>query len=161
MDTIIRPPRLNDGAAIAKLVKQSNTLDINSDYLYFLLSSHFAQTCAIAEQNGQVVAFVTAYRLPDAPSTLFVWQIAVAQSAQGQGLALALLRNLSERDWFKQINQVRCTISPSNKASNRLFQRFAQTISAQVRIEPFLTQAHLGLHHEEEPSVILQLEHPV
>lgn len=157
MDVYIRPPCLADGAAIKSLVENSGTLDLNSTYLYFLLAGHFAQTCAVAETNGELVGFVTAYRLPDNPDILFVWQIAVSDKFQGQGLASRLLQNLSLRDWFGDISQVQCTISPSNKASNSLFAKFADYLKAELVISPFLEKHHLGKEHEEEPLVALFL----
>jgi L-2,4-diaminobutyric acid acetyltransferase len=157
MNIIIRPPCLKDGAAITRLVKESQTLDVNSSYLYFLLAEHFSQTCAVAEVDGELVGFVTAYRLPKDSSKLFVWQVAVDSSMRGQGLAMSLLQDLTRRDWFGEIDQVLCTISPSNKASNALFAKLASAFKTQVHIEPFLTEAHLGGGHEDEPLVIIDL----
>ncbi|WFE68538.1 diaminobutyrate acetyltransferase [Thiomicrospira sp. R3] len=157
MNIIIRPPSLQDGAAITRLVKESQTLDVNSSYLYFLLSDHFSQTCAIAEVDNTAVGFVTAYRLPIDPNVLFVWQVAVDASMRGQGLAMQLLQNLTERDWFTQINKVQCTISPSNQASNALFAKFAQQLDSKVEISDYLTSVHLGNGHEAEPLVSISL----
>jgi L-2,4-diaminobutyric acid acetyltransferase len=157
MNIIIRPPSLNDGAAITRLVKESQTLDVNSSYLYFLLSDHFSQTCAIAELDQRPVGFVTAYRLPNDPSVLFVWQVAVDPSMRGQGLALRLLQNLAARDWFEQIQQVQCTISPSNKASNALFAKWANQLGSKAEVSEYLTPAHLGDGHEAEPLVSIPL----
>jgi len=153
----IRPPSLNDGAAIARLVNQSKTLDVNSTYLYFLLADHFADTCAVAEFGDEVVGFVTAYRLPSQPNVLFVWQIAISATMQGKGLASALLESFEQRDWFAKIKAVQCTISPSNKASNALFAKWARHLGAQVHIKPYLTSQHLGLGHEAEPLVELDM----
>lgn len=153
MNITIRPPCLNDGAAISRLVKESQTLDVNSSYLYFLLSDHFSQTCAIAEVDKRAVGFVTAYRLPQDPKVLFVWQVAVDSAMRGQGLALRLLQSLVTRDWFKQIREVQCTISPSNQASNALFVKWANTLGAELQITDYLTTDHLGDGHEAEPLV--------
>ncbi|UQB41314.1 diaminobutyrate acetyltransferase [Thiomicrospira microaerophila] len=153
MNITIRPPCLKDGAAITRLVKESQTLDVNSSYLYFLLSDHFSQTCAIAEVNNRAVGFVTAYRLPDNPDVLFVWQVAVDPAMRGQGLAMRLLQNLAARDWFDQIRKVQCTISPSNQASNALFFKWANSLGAELQITDYLTTDHLGDGHEAEPLV--------
>ena len=72
-----REPRLEDGGRIHRLIERAGTLDLNSAYLYFLLADHFRSTCAIAEDGENLVGFVTAYRLPDNPDSLFVWQIGV------------------------------------------------------------------------------------
>ncbi|MBE0493969.1 MAG: diaminobutyrate acetyltransferase [Thiomicrospira sp.] len=163
MNFTLRPPCLQDGAAITRLVKQSQTLDVNSSYLYFLLAEHFSDTCAVAQLDdaqNELVGFVTAYRLPKDPSILFVWQVAVDPKMRGQGLAMALLKNLTQRDWFGEIRQVQCTISPSNTASNALFNKLASELNSQTKIEAFLTESHLGGGHEDEPLVIINLAKP-
>jgi L-2,4-diaminobutyric acid acetyltransferase len=158
MNITIRPTVLSDGQAITKLVKASGTLDVNSDYLYFLLADHFSKTCAIAVgDQGQALGFVTAYRLPEQLSTLFIWQIAVVEHARGHGLAKQLLRHFTKQAWFSTINQVVCTISPNNTASNELFKSFASEVGGRVRIKPFLTSTHLGISHEDEPYVMIDL----
>lgn len=157
MNVTLRSPSLEDGAAITQLVKQSQTLDINSSYLYFLLASHFSQTCAVAECEGELVGFVTAYRLPQQADCLFVWQIAVSPLCRAQGLASKLLSFLASQPWFASIRQVQCTISPHNRASNRLFEKFAARLGASIKVEPFLTPAHLGDSHDAEPLVCLDL----
>ncbi len=50
-----RKPKLEDGLAIYHLIQASPPLDVNSSYLYFLQASHFADTCAVAEVDGQIV----------------------------------------------------------------------------------------------------------
>lgn len=151
MDVVIKTPTLKDGVAIWRMVKASNKLDVNSTYLYCLLSDHFAQTCAIAYHQYQPVAFVTAYRLPQRPNVLFVWQIAVEQAYRGQGIALQLLEFLSRQAWFSTISEVQATISPSNDASAALFKKFAQQHQSRIIIEPYLTTQQLTDAHEEEP----------
>lgn len=158
MDITIRPTQLSDGSALASLVKASGALDVNSDYLYFLLADHFSETCAIAVDNAQTpVGFVTAYRLPKDPSCLFVWQIAVSHEARGQGLAKKLLHHLSQQAWFDSIQQVVCTISPHNRASNALFESFADSLNARLTTKDYLTNQHLSLAHDPEPYVIIEL----
>lgn len=157
MNVIIRSPRLEDGAAMTRLVEQSQTLDINSGYLYFLLATHFSQTCAVAECDGELIGFVTAYRLPQHSERLFIWQIAVSPAARGQGIALRLLLDLTRRDWFEDIRQIQCTISPANIASNGLFQKLAEQLAVPVTVSPFLTSTHLGSEHDDEPLVSLDL----
>lgn len=158
MNITIRPTQLSDGTALANLVKASGALDINSDYLYFLLADHFSETCAIAVDEAQTpLGFVTAYRLPKDPTCLFIWQIAVAEEARGQGLAKKLLQHLSHQAWFSSINKVVCTISPHNRASNALFESFASVLNAQLSTRDYLTAEHLGVAHDPEPYVVLEL----
>ncbi|SFR48721.1 diaminobutyrate acetyltransferase [Thiomicrospira sp. ALE5] len=158
MNITIRPTTLADGQAISELVKSSNTLDINSSYLYFLLADHFSQTCALAhDDNNCPLGFVTAYRLPKEPSTLFVWQIAVASEARGNGLAKKLLLHFASQPWFEEIDKVVCTISPYNTASNALFESYAAALGGKLSTHSFLTEEHLGADHDPEPYVVIDL----
>ena len=81
-----RHPRLEDGAAVWKLVEESRVLDSNSTYLYLLLCHHFFDTCFIGEDDGKIVAFLSAYKPPNNPETIFVWQIAVHDDMRRRGL---------------------------------------------------------------------------
>ena len=87
---VFRKPGVSDGPTIYDLVTRSKPLDVNSRYNYLLLCSHFANTCAVAESDATVQAFISAYVPPEQPDTLFVWQVAVDASLRGQGVASPL-----------------------------------------------------------------------
>ena len=72
------------------LIAANPALDGNSLYANLLQCSHFAETCALAEQNGTLVGWMSGYRPPEQPDTLFVWQICVSEAARGQGLGKRL-----------------------------------------------------------------------
>jgi len=147
-----RLPKIDDGIAIYKLIKQSPPLDLNSSYLYFLQATHFAETCVIAEQNGEVVGFVSGYFRPDKEDSLFVWQVAVSEKVRGQGVGKKLLYQLISNQASRPIvRDVCCTISPSNTASQNLFKSFAEHHGLIIEKTPFLKTEHFGDEaHEEE-----------
>ena len=150
-DIILRRPQLEQGKAVHELVQRCPPLDLNSSYSYFLLCSHFADTCVVAEQEGVAVGFISAYRLPQAPQTLFVWQVAVDARARGRQLAGRMLEELLLRPACAGLQFIETTVSPSNHASRRVFERFAATHGAAWHEEAFLTPAHFGAEsHEEE-----------
>lgn len=153
-----RKPILSDGYAIYQLIKSSPPLDLNSSYLYFLQASHFADTCIVAEEDGQIVGFLSAYFRPDKPQSLFVWQVVVAKSQRGRGLAKALLLELlKNQPNDSAMTEITCTISPSNKASQSLFNSFAKTHGLLLQTVPFINEAHFGEeNHEAEELYILK-----
>lgn len=157
-DIIIRPPCRRDGGKMLELVHASGALDTNSAYLYYLLADHFSATCAYAEAGETAAGFVSAYRLPEDPACLFVWQVTVSPDFRGRGLGLAMLEDLSARPWFSVIRRVCCTISPSNRASRRLFAKWGARLGATWREEPYLRSSMLGVGHEDEPLVTLEWE---
>ncbi|ANJ68156.1 diaminobutyrate acetyltransferase [Halothiobacillus diazotrophicus] len=158
MTITYREPRLSDGARIHQMVLRAGTLDVNSAYLYFLLSDHFHATCAIAETEDRLVGFLTGYRLPDAPGTLFVWQIAVDPDMRGRGVASGLLNALESRDWFRDIRRIELTISPDNSASQALFTRWAKQLDKPIQTQPYLSAELLGDGHQPEDTYWIDLD---
>jgi len=156
---IYRRPSLEDGLNIHQLIADSPPLDVNSSYLYFLQSSHFAQTCVLAEQNGELLGFVSGYLRPDKPTELFVWQMVVAEAGRGKGIAKQLVRQQLKQALQLQPNlqSLSCTISPSNQASQGVFISLANHFGLQLSKETFLTEAHFaGQEHEAEDYYCLQ-----
>ena len=127
-----RHPEIQDGKKIWELVKSIDVLDLNSSYYYLILCEYFSTTCLIAEKEGDIVGFVSGLRHPEDRSILFIWQVAVAESARGEGLATSLINKLLHSEECKDIQAIHTTISPSNKASRALFQKLADTLGAEM-----------------------------
>ena len=131
----------------------------NSAYLYLLLCRDFADTCLVAERDGKLVGFVSAYRLPSDPTVLFVWQVGVAVSARREGLALGMLRRLVRK--FTQFSNssdsirfVEATVSPSNVASRHLFESLARGLDSQLEdTNGFGESLFPSGKHEAEPRI--------
>ena len=150
-----RHPQLADGLALYELVKACPPLDLNSSYLYFLQASHFAETCLLAEQNGEIVGFVSAYLRPDSAQDLFIWQVAVASQARGKGLGRQLVSQLIATQITKgqPLKSVSCTISPSNLASQGLFKSLAEQHRLLMECQPFIATEQFGSQGHEAEDV--------
>lgn len=62
-------PRVDDGAAIWRIARDSEVLDLNSSYSYLLWCRDFAATSVVARgADGEPVGFVTGYLRPEAPA---------------------------------------------------------------------------------------------
>ncbi len=126
----LHPPTPRDGAAIHALIAQCPPLDLNSCYAYLLHGLHLADTCVLArDTEGRLAAYVSGYVPPRQPDTLFIWQVAVAPHARGQGLAGRLLRHLLQVSTAK-LHWLETTVSPGNTASERLFRGLARELGA-------------------------------
>ncbi len=144
-------PALTDAAGIHSLIQRCPPLDVNSLYLYLLLSHHYADTCVIVKRDEQIVGYISGYVPPQKPDVLFIWQVAVDSSARGQGLASRMLTDLLDRPENKQAKYIETTISPSNEASQQLFKRFAEKRNANCEQELLFKKQHFGEEaHEEE-----------
>lgn len=154
MNINYRQPIIDDGPAIHRLVKDSPPLDVNSAYCYLLLATHFADTCVIAEDrdNGKPAGFVSAYFRPDAPRTLFVWQIAVHPDYRGRGIARGLTTALVTAAYrhTPPPEYLELSVNPSNNASRNLFTRLAEELGAEIKESTLFGEALLGDGHEAE-----------
>jgi len=126
---ILRSPRTSDGTAVWSFIRDTGNLDLNSAYCYMMLCDYFKETCLIAETDGKIVGFVSAFRPPNKPDTLFVWQVAVAASERGKGLSKALIDELISGVDDGATLIIEATISPSNLASKALFNGLAKRLS--------------------------------
>ena len=120
-----------------RIARDSKVLDLNSSYSYLLLSQQFSRTCAVAEHDGQVVGFASAYRLPDEPHVLVLWQVAVDASARGQGLAKKMLKWILSQDICRDIQMFQTTVTPSNEPSTALFHALTRELNSTLKISPY------------------------
>lgn len=149
-----RPPSPEDGLSVFRLVAQCPPLDPNSIYCNLLQCSHFANTSVAAVNHGELVGFVSGYLVPDRPDTLFIWQVAVGESARGQGLATQMLRHILKRPQCGQVSYVETTITSSNRASWALFEGLAKKFDTELAsLLLFDREKHFGGGHDSEMLV--------
>ena len=129
----IRHAEVADGARIWQLVTDCEVLDTNSCYAYLLLCRDFSSTTLVAEDEGAIQAFVTAYLPPNRQDTIFVWQIGASASVRRRGLGKSLLRALLQGDACRDVQYLEATITPSNTASLRLFRSLAEELGVEFR----------------------------
>ena len=147
-----RQPTDGDGHALHQLVARCQPLDTNSVYCNLLQCTDFADTAIAAENaDGNLVGFISGYRPPARPDTLFVWQVAVDSSMRGQGLALRMLVALIARVAVQGVRFIETTISPDNAASQALFLKaFNQLEIPHNTSVLFSSQTHFAGLHEDE-----------
>jgi L-2,4-diaminobutyric acid acetyltransferase len=148
----LRKPKATDGPVLHKLVERCAPLDPNSIYCNLLQCSDFADTAVAAEdENGELVGFVSGYRPPKRPDTLFVWQVAVDARCRGKKLGQKMLFALAERLAPEGVRYIETTITPGNVASETLFTRVFEALSAPVeRSVLFSRDEHFEGKHDDE-----------
>ncbi|AKS33881.1 diaminobutyrate acetyltransferase [Mycolicibacterium goodii] len=152
----LRAPQSGDAIGIRDIAAATGVLDLNSTYAYLLLATDFSATSIVAESDGDLQGFITGYHPPPRPDVLFVWQVAVAPSAQGTGLASAMIDNLVERvraDRGGRPVTVEATVSPGNTASRAFFGAFARRHDVPLIERPHFDSELLDADgaHEDEP----------
>ena len=147
---IIKNPVKSDAKQIYSLVKKTKILDVNSEYLYLLQTTHFKDTCCVAQVNNEVFGFVSGYIHPEHNDVLFVWQVGVDDSLRGKNMAGQMIAYLLGTESLKGIKYIHTTISPSNKASQRVFQKVATKFNAKIKEEPMFEIKDFHNAHEDE-----------
>ncbi|MGF1755052.1 diaminobutyrate acetyltransferase [Vibrio makurazakiensis] len=158
---IFREPKITDGDDIYSLIASCPPLDVNSSYCNFLQSSHFSQTCLIAERDGDVAGFVSGYRKPAEPEVLFIWQVAVSPRHRGKGLAYSMVKELLSRDGLAAVRAIETTITDDNKASWALFKKLDAANGQQGEVNTFLDEeTHFKGKHDTEYLYRIPLNNP-
>lgn len=153
-DASLRTPTPEDGYALNRLVSASPPLDPNSIYCNLLQCSHFKDTAIAAELDGELVGFVSGYIPPTKPNTLFIWQVVIADTMRGQGLAKKMLLELLRKLAASKLHFIETTITPDNEASWGLFRSLARELDTAIESRVFFARkAHFGGLHEDEHLV--------
>ena len=153
---VLRNPTVADAAAIWRLAGDGEELDLNSPYCYLLLCQHFADTCLVAERDGDIVGFQTTYRLPLAPHRLFLWQVRVAQSMRRRGLAASMLDGVIRLPACAGVTYLTGTTTRSNLGMRALARRFARKLKAPYAEEPCFPE-HLFPNEGHEAEHLFQV----
>ncbi len=155
---LLREPGISDGAALHRLVRACPPLDLNSPYAYLLQCAHHARTCVLAEGPEGIAGWVSAYRPPETPEVLFVWQVAVAPAARGHGLALRMLEHLLARPGLAGCKRLETTVTPSNAASRRVFAALAAGLGAPMDEQVFFSSEDFN-DPRHEPEMLIRIGH--
>ena len=112
----------------------------------------------VAERDGAIAGWVSAYRIPTEPGQLFVWQVAVHPSARGMGLGGRMLDALLARPGAIGATALLTTITGPNAASWALFGACARRHDAPLARRPiFDRDAHFAGGHDTEHLVSIPL----
>lgn len=146
----LRPPALTDATRMNALAASLPELDRYATYLYLLLCDHFRDSCAVAESGGSLLGFVTGYRKPAQPDTLFIWQVATSATARGKGVASALLEHVLARSSNAHVRYLETTVAADNQASRRLFAGLARRFDAPLHeLQGYGEELFSTSHHAE------------
>ncbi len=140
-------PVVADAVSMWEVAAASRVLDVKPRYAYALMCRDFSATSIVARLDDRVVGYVTGYLRPDAPDTLFVWQVAVHVDARGRRAAATMLDDLVAR---VRPTFLETTITADNEASVALFSGLAQRRRAGMDRSELFDGAALGADHDPE-----------
>jgi diaminobutyrate acetyltransferase len=153
---IIRPPEVADGGSIWRMAHAAGKLDANTSYMYVLWARDFTTSSRVAlDDDGTPLGFVIGYLRPDAPDTLFVWQVAVDVAARGRRIAAALLDDLLATLVPRGVRWLEATVTADNAASLALFEGTARRHGVPCATSPLFDEAHFPDEHDAEQLLCL------
>nr|WP_280265262.1 diaminobutyrate acetyltransferase [Nocardia wallacei] len=150
MPVVIRTPQVSDGATMWQIAVDSQVLDANTSYAYLLWCRDFAATSVVAEIGSEIAGFVTGFLRPEAPETVFVWQVAVDHAFRGRGIGVAMLEGLVDNVAGQGVSTLETTVSPDNAASLAMFAALARRRGAELTRESLFTPEDFPDGHESE-----------
>lgn len=154
MKVTIKKPTAADGSRVYELITRCKPLDENSMYCNLLQCTHFSDTCALAEVDGEIVGFVSGYRIPNDPEVFFVWQVAVDERARGQNLGKRMIIDVVRR--LEGIEEIHTSITPTNVPSQKTFASIAAHFDANIEHD-VLFHKHRHLNGESDTEILWQI----
>jgi len=147
----LRIPLLEDGMSVFQLIQRCPPLDTNSSYCNILQCGHFFNTSVAADLDEKLVGFISGYRVPERPDTLFIWQVAVDEQARGLGLASKMLVDILNRSSCQGVRYLETTITQENQPSWSLFKSLSRRLSAELQSSEWLDKkTHFDDQHDSE-----------
>ncbi|RIJ24560.1 diaminobutyrate acetyltransferase [Henriciella barbarensis] len=152
----IEAPMSEDGAAVHDLIAACPPLDTNSLYMNLIQTTHFAETCALAREDGEVIGWVSGHIPPEEPEVFFLWQVAIGEKARGKRIPKRLVADIFSRPSCKDVRFLKTTITPDNEASWGLFKSLARWLDAPLQESPFFDEdKHFKGRHDSEILVTI------
>ncbi|MEM5516193.1 diaminobutyrate acetyltransferase [Henriciella sp. AS95] len=152
----ISAPRSEDGAAVHDLIAACPPLDTNSLYMNLIQTTHFSDTCALARDDEDVIAWVSGHIPPSEPDVFFLWQVAVGEKARGQRIAKRLVADIFSRPACSSVRYLKTTITSDNEASWGLFRSIARWLDAPLQESEFFDKdRHFKGRHDSEILVTI------
>lgn len=144
--------------AISTLIGNCPPLDVNSDYAVLVQCDHFSETCCVAERDGKIVGWISGHIIPGDTPELFIWQVAVCETARGEGLARRMLDDILAREICADVSGLKTTITADNDGSWSLFESLARRFDADLTHAPHYKKAtHFDGNHDTEHLVNIDL----
>ena len=130
MSVVIRKACEEEFLDVYRFIGACGVLETYGAHFYRIVIRYFRDTCYLAERDGEILGFMWGFMSQTDPRTFFLWQIGVDPSTRGEGIGGRILeaaeRELAERG----CNRIELTIDPSNRPSQRLFEKGAIATSA-------------------------------
>ncbi|GEM_PF-3598627 len=150
-----RKASVEDAKEIHTIVKNTPGIDDNSLYYYSLWLKEFDQSNVVATQNNKIIAFLTAFRKPKDPETLFLWQLAAIPRHGVPDLGVRLAYHLIDYEIDNNLSGVEATIDLNNKSILYVMKKIEKKYNGKMLMEEYLSEDFLSGNDEHHHSETL------
>ncbi|MEX0729547.1 MAG: GNAT family N-acetyltransferase [Aquisalimonadaceae bacterium] len=148
-----KSPDISHAEQIAKMVRESEKLDSNSDYYYAIWCTDFSRHSAVALKDNEVIAFVTGYRRPTAPETYFLWQTATKPRHGVPNLGVDLIQFAAEKEIERGANAIEASVDAQNTPIIILMKTLCRRLGGKIKTSVLFSSEVLSAtgadHHDE------------
>lgn len=119
----------NDFIQVNKLAGQIKGIVQHPEHVYKIMADHFGDTFFIAREKNtkdkdQILGFMLGFVSRKIAGSLFVWQIAISEQAQGKRIGSKLLEHtIDYATQSTDCKSVLATVEVENIASQKLFEK--------------------------------------
>jgi len=146
-------PTINYARQISRMVNATPHLDNNSDYLYALMCTRFAQNSAVAVQGNEVIAFLTGFRCPTSPETYFLWQTATKPRHGVPNLGINLIHYAAMNEIAKGARAIEASVDAENAPITVLMKILNKRLGGEISTNILFSSETLSTngndHHDE------------
>lgn len=125
----IRAAREGDLCSIRCIVDAIRDLDKHTTYTYWVARKMFPELFLVADIKEQVVGFTFGVQKNDC---VFLWQVGVLENFRHHGIASRLIHEFINQAKQRGAVEMLVTISPSNRASKRVFESVAKDSNSEL-----------------------------
>ncbi|MGW5789146.1 N-acetyltransferase family protein [Saccharopolyspora sp. NPDC003752] len=124
----IRPLHQDDIPAILELMEQGEPyVRARTASDYWLYANLFSTTCPVADDNGQLLGAVIAFRSQDHPDDLYVQDVITNPGHRRRGISTALITAVRDAGHRFGCHRLYLTSEPDNTAAHRTWTRIGFT----------------------------------
>ncbi|WP_461206214.1 GNAT family N-acetyltransferase [Clostridium sp. DL1XJH146] len=113
----------NDGAKLRGLAQKCYSLDIHTQYTYWVMTNYFSKSTFIAKRGTEEIGYIMALYNEE---KFFIWQIGILPQYRKQGISYRLIEEAVSVAKSKGFDIVEVTIAEENKSSFNTFAKYTK-----------------------------------
>ncbi|WP_394267080.1 GNAT family N-acetyltransferase [Anaerotignum sp.] len=130
----VRSFQKKDIPAVQNILKEGEPyVFAYKEYVYWILERYFQDICYVFEEDSKIQGYIGAVYSAE-KNVIFVWQIAVSQSAGKSGIGSSLFMQILKYAGKKKDVRVEIAINPENIYCRKMMKRVAEKMHFKIEV---------------------------